>query len=227
MKWSFVIQQKMKAALLLSGIMVLIILSTVLSRSNINDIDKSFSSIYQDRLVPAVDMVHLIENLYIKRLLVEKHLMASTPSTPAEIKAQLKTQNQSIDSLIRNYEKTFLITEEAKSLYNFKNRVSDYAILENRILHLSESGNKEAGSELFNGKGSQTFQRAIACLNELAQIQYTEGQSLVKDSKTESSQFNLISSLQIAVAIVIGLLILGLIHNSKIIQQDRQPFHLN
>ncbi|WP_421826876.1 MCP four helix bundle domain-containing protein [Larkinella sp.] len=227
MKWSFVIQQKMKAALLLSGIMVLIVLSTFLSRSNINDIDKSFSSIYKDRLIPAVDMVHLIENLYIKRLVVEKHLMASTPSTPAEIKAQLKTQNQSIDSLIRNFEKTFLITEEAKSLHDFKNRVSDYAILENRILHLSESGNKEAGRKLFNGKGSQTFQRAIACLNELTQIQYTEGQSLVKESKTESSQFNLISSLQIAVAIVIGLLILGLIYNSKIIQQDRQPFHLN
>ena len=227
MKWSFVIQQKIKAALLLTGIMVLIILSTFLSRSNINDIDKSFSSIYQDRLIPAVDMVYLIENLYTKRLLVEKHLIATTTSTPVEIKAQLKTQNQSIDSLIRNYEKTFLIAEEAKSLHAFKNRVTEYALLENRILRLSQSGNKEAGSELFNGKGSQTFQRAIACLNELTQIQYTEGQSLVKESKTESSQFNLISSLQIAVAIIIGLLILGLIHNSKITQQEQQPFHLN
>ncbi|KAA9356187.1 MCP four helix bundle domain-containing protein [Larkinella humicola] len=227
MKWSFVIQQKIKAAFLLTGIMVLIVLSTFLSRSNINDIDKSFSSIYQDRLIPAVDMVYLIENLYTKRLLVEKHLTSTTTSTPAEIKAFLKTKNQSIDSLIRNYEKTFLITEEAKSLHAFKNRVAEYALLENRILRLSQSGNKEAGSVVFNGKGSRTFQQAILCLNELTNIQYTEGQSLMNESKTESSQFNLISSLQIAIAIVIGLLILGLIHNSKIIHQDRQPFHLN
>jgi hypothetical protein len=227
MKWSFVIQQKIKAALLLSGIMVLIVLSTFLSRSNINDIDKSFSSIYKDRLIPAVDMVYLIENLYTKRLLVEKHLIATTNSTPAEIKALLKTKNQSIDSLIRNYEKTFLIAEEAKSLHAFKNQITKYALLENRILHLSESGNKDAGNELFNGKGSQTFQHAITYLNELTNIQYTEGQSLVKESKTESSQFNLISSLQIAVAIIIGLMILGMIYNSKIIRHERQPFHLN
>jgi hypothetical protein len=227
MKWSFIIQQKIKAALLLTGIMVLIVLSTFLSRRNIKDIDKSFSSIYQDRLIPAVDMVYLSENLYTKRLLLGKYLFSATTSTPPEIATQLKKQNRSIDSLLHNYEKTFLIADEAKSLQVFKNRVKEYAILENKILRLSQSGYKEAGSELFNGNGSVTFQQSIQSLNELIKIQYTEGQSLVKESQNESSQFNLISSLQIAIAIVIGLLILGLIHNSKIIQQERQPFHLN
>lgn len=227
MKWSFVIQQKIKAAVLLTGIMALIVLSTFLSRSTIKDIDKSFSSIYQDRLIPAVDMVYISENLFTKRLLVEKHLFSTQTSTPAEISLQLRVQNRSIDSLIRNYEKTFLITEEAKSLQAFKNRIKEYAAFENRILQLSQADNKAAGSELFNEAGSITFQQSIQCLNDLIKIQYTEGQSLVKDSKSDSSQFNLISSLQIIVAIVIGFLILGLIHNSKIINQESQPFHLN
>ncbi|GAB3909036.1 hypothetical protein GCM10028803_45930 [Larkinella knui] len=227
MKWSFVIQQKVKAAVLLTGIMVLVVLSTFLSRSTIKGIDKSFASIYQDRLIPAVDMVYLSENLYTKRLLVENYLFSTTTPLPAEMALQLKKQNRSIDSLIRNYEKTFLIAEEAKSLQTFKNRLKDYASVENDILRLSLSGNKEAGSALFNEHGLVLFQQSIKCLNDLIKIQYTEGQSLVKESKSESSQFNLISHLQIAVAIVIGLLILGLIHNSKISNHERQPFHLN
>ncbi|GAB3934550.1 hypothetical protein GCM10028804_52120 [Larkinella terrae] len=207
--------------------MLLIVLSTFLSRRNINDIDKSFSSIYRDRLVPAVDMVYLSENLYTKRLILERYLFSSAHSSPQEINRLLKKQNRSIDSLLTNYEKTFLIAEEAKSLQLFKNRVNQYGQLENKILHCVQTGYKETGCELFNEKGSVVFQQLIKGLNDLITIQYTEGQSLVKESKSESSQFNLISTLQIAIAIFIGLLILGLIYNSRITTHDKQPFHLN
>ncbi|GAB3260312.1 hypothetical protein GCM10027347_24520 [Larkinella harenae] len=227
MKWSFVIQQKLKAAVLLTGIMLLIVVFTFLSRGHIKDIDKSFSAIYQDRLIPAVDMVYLSENLYTKRLLVEKYLYSTTDLTPDQVVLQLKAQNLAIDSLIRNFEKTKLTVDEAKSLQAFKSRVEEYAALERNILRLSSAGNREAGAVLFNGDGLTVFSKSIKRLNELIDIQYTEGQSLVRASKNDSSQFNMLSSLQIAVAVIIGLLVLGLIHNSKIINQDRQPFHLN
>ena len=74
MKWSFVIQQKIKASLLLGGIMVVILLSALVSRMSLDNIDHSLSSIYQDRLVPTVDMVYLSEHLYSKRLLLEQGL---------------------------------------------------------------------------------------------------------------------------------------------------------
>lgn len=227
MKWSFIIQQKLKAAGLLSGIMVLVILCSFLSKNTIKGIDKSFSSIYQDRLVPAVDMVYLSENLYTKRLSLEKYLLSNTDLTLAQMTAQLKVRDQAIDSLLRNYEKTLLVDEEAKSLQTFKSRVKTYMALEATILQLTQAGRKDAGSELFNGRGAATFQEAIQCLNTLTSIQSTVGQRLLKESHSESSQFNLLYSLQIAVAVIIGLLILGLIHNSKIITQDNQPFHLN
>ncbi|MFC5409579.1 MCP four helix bundle domain-containing protein [Larkinella bovis] len=227
MKWSFVIQQKIKAAVLLTGIMLLVVLCTLISRSTIKDIDKSFSSIYQDRLIPAVDMVYLSENLYTKRLLVENYLFAAADIQPAQIQSQLTKQNQAIDSLIRKFEKTVLTVDEAKNLRDFKNRVDAYAQIEREILQLSQVGNQPAGSELFNGLGSTTFLQSIKSLNELIKIQSAEGQVLVNESMSESSQFTMISTLQIAVAIIIGLLILGLIHNSKIINQERQPFHLN
>ncbi|RAJ94260.1 chemoreceptor-like protein with four helix bundle sensory module [Larkinella arboricola] len=227
MKWSFIIQQKLKAAVLLTSIMALVVLCSFLSNSAIKHINQSFSSIYQDRLIPAVDMVYLSENLYTKRLSLEKYLFSNTDVTLAQVSEQLHRRDRAIDSLLRDVEKTFLVAEEAKSLHTFKNHVKDYTVLENRILQLSQDGQKEAGHALFNGRGAAMFQESIQCLNALTRIQSTVGRSLMNESQSESSQFNLLSSLQISVAIIIGLVILGLIYNSKMITQEKQPFHLN
>lgn len=89
MKWSFIIQQKLKAALLLTGLMAVIILTTLLATHNIQGIGRSTTSIYQDRLMPAVGIVYLSENLYSKRLLIEHYLFSEEKIAPETIK---KTQ---------------------------------------------------------------------------------------------------------------------------------------
>jgi hypothetical protein len=123
MKWSFVIQQKLKAAMLLGGIMVLIILATLLSRYNMQGIDRSFSSIYQDRLIPATTIIYLTENLYGKRVSLEKHLFEQDAQSAERVKVVLNHRNQSIDSLIRVFEKTYLVDQEAGALVFSKSRL--------------------------------------------------------------------------------------------------------
>ncbi len=132
MKWSFVIQQKLKAAMLLGGIMALIVGGTVLSRYNVEGIDRSFSSIYRDRLIPATTIIYLTENLYRKRLSLENYSFR-IPEPPSRIKAQLRAYDRSIDSLVRLFEKTYLVDEEAKSLNVLKTQIRKYT-------HLQESG---------------------------------------------------------------------------------------
>jgi GT2 family glycosyltransferase len=63
MKWSFVIQQKFKTAIILGGMMCMIVGATLISRMNMEGIDKSFSSIYQDRLIPATNIIYLTETM--------------------------------------------------------------------------------------------------------------------------------------------------------------------
>ncbi|WP_128547368.1 MCP four helix bundle domain-containing protein [Larkinella soli] len=227
MKWSFIIQQKLIASLLLTGIMLLIILSTIISRSNIRDIDKSFSSIYSDRLVPATGIVYLSENLYDKRLLLEKHLLAGQGSSSADVRRQLRLHDQRIDSLVRAFEKTFLVAEESRSLREFKVWTRAYATLEQDILRLSDAGDPGAGNRLFDAESADVFRLAIGRLNDLTRIQSVVGSELVRESRSESSVFNLISLLQISVAVVIGAIVMGLIHNSKMINQDNRPYHFN
>lgn len=227
MKWTFIIQQKIKAALLLTGIMALVTLSTLISRNNVRGIDKSFSSIYQDRLLPAVDLFYLSENLYSKRLLLEDHLVSGNAVPSAEIRTRLSTYNQRIDSLIRKVEETYLVREESKSLRAFKQDIKVYAAQEQTILRLSDTHQKEAGSQLFSTNSAITFREAISHLNTLTNIQSTVGGELVKESHSESALVDMISTLQIALSIITGTLILGLIKSSKIINQNPRSFPLN
>lgn len=221
MKWSFVIRQKMKAALLLGGIMIFIILGSLIARYNMEGINKSFSSIYKDRLIPATTIIYLAENLYGKRLSLEKFLLSDDVRTSEQIASGLKTYDDRIDSLINVFEKTYLVDDEATSLAAFKNRVSEYVLLETMILNLYASGHKSAGKELFEGAGASTFQTTINNLNELTSIQENVGKELMRESKSDMASFGLISFLQIALAVIIGLIVLVLIQNSMIINKPK------
>lgn len=233
MKWSFVIQQKLKAAMLLGGIMALIIGGTMLSRYNVEGIDQSFSSIYRDRLIPATTIIYLTENLYRKRLSLENYLFSESQESPARIKAQLRAYDRSIDSLVRLFEKTYLVDEEAKSLNVLKTQIRKYTLLESQVLSLCASGSFVNARQVFSAAGGATFDSTILNLNELAGIQSSIGKDLVKSSKVNVASFGIISFLQIALAIITGLIAIVLIRNSQIVQKPRvnrdksQYFNLN
>lgn len=233
MKWSFIIQQKLKASLILGGIMVAIILGTILSRNNINGIDKSFSSIYQDRLIPATTIIYLTENLYNKRLSLEKYLFSEEPVEHAAILFQLDQYNKNLDSLTKAFEKSYLIEEEAKVLADFRDMAEAYMLLEKQIIEKQRSGNSVLAKEMFEGVGVITFQNSLVHLNELAKIQSEVGNKLMLKSKTDFAGFAILSFLQIALAVILGLIILVLIKNSRIINNadilktKGQNFHMN
>jgi hypothetical protein len=56
MKWAFAIQRKIRLAIALAIMMLIVILLSLLESYNVNKVAKSFHSIYEDRLIPAVDL---------------------------------------------------------------------------------------------------------------------------------------------------------------------------
>ncbi len=227
MKWSFVIQQKMKAALLLGSIMVLVLVSVLLSRNNIEGIDKSFSSMYTDRLIPATDIVYLTESLYQKRLLMEKQLLTQEENSWGDLSRQLTAHNQRIDSLVGEFEKTYLVKDELASLRAFQSGHTEYAQVEQEIVGLGKAGDRTSGQSLHADLGEALFQKTMIRLRELTQIQSSVGKELFKESHRDVVQFVFLSTVQIIMVIVIGMMVLGLIRNSKIINTKSEPFHMN
>lgn len=227
MKWVFAIQQKHKVAFLLGCILCIVILTTILERINMGDINRSFTSIYNDRLIPATEMFYLSENLYRKRLLTEKFLLSHEESQTSELREKLNMYNQSIDSLITEYEKTYLVDNESKYLTALKDKLSSYKQVEESVMELSKNGSKEAGLDLFENQGMALFQSTIQNLHQLTQIQSTVGKELIAHSQSAIASTNILSHLQVAMAFIICLIIQVLLLTSNVLKKQKQAFHLN
>jgi len=226
MKWTFIIQQKVKAVLLLTVMIVLIGFTNYIEQKNMDQMGESFTSIYYDRLIPATEIFHLTENLFNKRIILQPFVNTAQP-IPASEKLQLKNYHSNIDERIANFEKTFLVKHESSSLATFKVRVAECKQIEDEIIdHLSSSRNLEALA-VYEQKFQPKFNEILKNLEELSMIQTTVGMDILRESKSTVSNSDLVLTLQVITAIVIGLFVHGLILASRITRADNKNFHLN
>ena len=226
MKWTSVIQQKIKAALVLCTIMSLIVLFNFIERNNVAGMNDSVNSIYKDRLIPATDIFYISENFYEKRFLTEQFLQSANGSLPV-LRSQLASHNQKINALLNKYAATYLVDEESKYFNELKDRVREYRSVEEKVLELSLLNRKPEAAELFQRSGKPALQNTVKQLAELTRIQTTVGGQLIKDSKGRVATASMISSLQMVLAIITGLIIIALIFASAISNRKEQNFHLN
>jgi len=227
MKRPFFFQQKIKTALVLGGVMALIIGSTFLVRRSVDAIGQSFASIYSDRLIPAVELLYLNENLYSKRLVLERHLLANSGQDAEQVRNALRTHDRRIDSLLTEFQKSYLTRLEVDELKTFQQSAAAYSQLEQRILDLNRQQDPKAGSALFIGEGGAAFQRTIKGLNDLVSLQTNVGQELLKQSRGEVTHVYVLTAVQISLAVALGLIVLGLIASSRVLKQDKHPLNTN
>ncbi|SDL88258.1 MCP four helix bundle domain-containing protein [Siphonobacter aquaeclarae] len=228
MKWTFIIQQKMKAALALGSIMLLIVLSNFVSRGNLRGVGDAFVSMYQDRLIPAVDLIYLTDHLYSKRLLVEKTILSGDSPASAALQSTVAAHNQSLDSLLAAFAKTKLVDQESKTLSALKLQLAEYNRLETRILALSSGGSQEEARALFDGVAAGSFRETLQSLSALTEIQSKVGKELIKSSNGEVAQMKSLAMAQMALAVIVALVIFALIYSSSaFIQPKSNSFHLN
>ncbi|CAN5177469.1 hypothetical protein BH23BAC1_BH23BAC1_47470 [soil metagenome] len=220
------IRMRFMAAILLCVGLVLLIFLNIMERRNIGQIDKFFTSIYNDRLIPATDIFYIMENLYNKRLTMEKYLF-SEENLPGFTYEDLKIYDNSIDSLIVLFEKTYLVANEYKCLNNFKMAVSDYSKVENNILLLINTGSTEEAQKIFKTRGSDTFSAMIKNLHELTIIQSSVGEEIIKSSQTMLSHVNIGSKLEIVLVIFIVVAVQLIIATRKNLNFPYQKFNLN
>lgn len=226
MKWTFVVQQKLKIALLLSVIMGAVILFNLILQKNISDIDRSVNSIYSDRLIPATDIFYLSESLHNRKSAIEQVVYRNQVGV-GQLRAELKEYDVRILQLVNKYEKTYMVEEESVSLADFKRSISTYSSIEDNIVGLLEQGHRAAGLKLYDTKARAALQNTLGQLSGLTTIQSAVGSKLVKDTRAIVAISNILSDLQIAIAVIIGLLVLALVASSRIINQPQAKFNLN
>ncbi|HTN47766.1 MAG TPA: MCP four helix bundle domain-containing protein [Flavipsychrobacter sp.] len=210
MKWLYFVKYKTRAIAGLSCILLVIILGNLLVRERFDKLDKSMTSIWNDRLKPTVYIYEISKNLYQKRLLVqEKGISTETTS-------QLAAHNSLIASHIASYEKTYLTPDEKTEWNDFKKHITNYSHLELAAL--------KGGTAQNSGALEKEFNLAIDNLNRLSQIQIGEGNLIQKNTKSVVSNSIAFSSLEMALLIVLSLftLIVLSVSDKRLFQQHQR-----
>ncbi|MDX1942857.1 MAG: MCP four helix bundle domain-containing protein [Saprospiraceae bacterium] len=222
MKWVFSIQPKIKAAFLLAIICVAVLVNMFLERRNISNINDSFSSIYEDRLLPATYVFHLTDHLYQKRLILDRYFNGKTPSNFQADIEQLQVHNNAMDTLIQDFEATYLVEMEGKLLKDLKRGLRAYNDLEWQLMKdLKNATAPEISVDAFE----KLFAAAKEELTQLSQIQIEVGKKMKEDSGRMAASTDLLTNLDALLIIVMGLIIQILIFTSKTLVPKAPQHH--
>lgn len=229
MKFAYSIKQKMKIATFLFAIMACMILIRILEDKSVKSMNESFVSMYNDRLVPATDLFYIAENIFEKKYTLDSFLYSGnlSHSNAKGLKDQVNSLNSTIDSLLKKYEKTFLVKKEKQQLTELKARLASLIAAEQHVMALSLNHTLEDGRKLYETVGRESSMKTLEKLTDLMSIQTQVGQELIQSSASMVSRSKLYSTLQIALAVLIGILIVGIISASNVVQVRNDKFNLN
>ncbi|MDW3210609.1 MAG: MCP four helix bundle domain-containing protein [Reichenbachiella sp.] len=215
MKWTYSIEQKVKAASSLAIVFLLVLATNLLDRNHFSELQESFSSVYKDRL--------LVENYIFKLsgLVHQKHmLLHSSEENIMSSNDQLKI-NQKIDALLVEYEKTKYTAKETRLFQEFKTKLLDVRELESQF-------QKDSNSITLRGEIEKKHLQLITLLEGLSNIQMEEGERLINQSNDVIKTSHSISRIEIIILICMGIFAQALILASKTLKPKKpQNFNLN
>lgn len=228
MKISFDVKQKTKVAILLFCIMACTLLIRTLEDRNIKSLNNSFSSLYADRLVPALLLFDIAEHLHAKQILINNIFQSDiTVKLAEDLLNDISAHDAAITGFVLKYEKTYLVRSEKQLLNELKLSLEESKFAEHRISALTELNDSASGRQLFEAKTEVAFNAAVKSLKALMNIQNQVGEELIKESAFIISDNKIYSSLQTALAVMIGILTVALVFASKAIIVPIEKFHLN
>ncbi len=223
MKFAFSLKNKLKIAFLLFCIMCCTLLIRFLEDKSVEKINESFISMYNDRLVPATDLYFIGENLYHKNAILQEVLLGNDVLQGSTALVKMDKHNRKIDSVINKYELTFLVKQEQNFLNELKKALVVQQGLEVKILSMVGSESKA----VYESVGRNAANQTLAKLSALIKIQSNVGSELIKGSKIFVSGTKVYSTLQVILAIVIGIMIVAIISASNAVKVQNEKFNLN
>lgn len=228
MNWSIGIRKRDKVALALGFIFLVIVLANWFVNYSMKQISHHFHSVYEDRLVPALDISAIVERSYENHLLLEEHILATDRVTKVGLHEQIDRNQRQIDSILVKFEGTYLTPDERQSLDNYKQARQNLLVVQNDILSKSGRLNTSLAKNSFNTSGNASFQLLLIPLHDLSKIQGTIGHELLNSAERQMNFIKMLTTLVIAMAVIIALLVATLLQTSRKLNSIKQQnFRLN
>jgi hypothetical protein len=216
------VRQKLKLALLLAILTLILLASNIFERRNASHIDHCFESMYADRLLPSAYIFHLTHHFYQRRLLLQSHLTQRNALSHRECQAQIEAHAHTMDSLISDFEKTYLVGNEEQILTDFKRELASYHHFEQNLMGSEPDFiHPEATDERL----VRLFDLTLKELTALSHIQLSVGKHLLDDSHSKAANSRLLTTLELALLVVVALLVQLLVLTSRkiVVEKPRMP----
>ena len=195
MKWTYSVKNKMKAAMLLFIVLALVLLNNFSERNNSSKINKAIHSIYDDRLVAESYIFRYLNNSHQIIELIDEPSLGST-----EKLEQIKMRLGSVSELNGFFEQTALTKLER----------TDYLELKRLYLQINRAvldGNL--------GRAKAAAKETVGILELLSDIQLAEAENQIQVINRLNSSTSVSSHFEIALLIIIGVWIQGLVFASN------------
>jgi|TARA_R100000501_G_C2606308_1_gene102011 hypothetical protein len=219
-------KKRKRLILLLSVFFALLLITEFIEKRSLKSIDQDFSSLYQDRLLPASQIYELSEILHEKRMLFED-IKDNGEYNAAFNLNEIKTYNSQMDKVLQDYSQTYLVEREEVYFEDFQKHYKEYLVLENTILENLREEDFTTASYLINKNANDYFKVLNLDLHNIASIQPEVGQQLMAHYKSSSGITSLLYYFKIALTILIGVFVLRLLGLEKLLRQPKQQFELN
>lgn len=142
---------------LIACIFGLFVVTGLVNLLGINQVDKAYTKLYEESLVPAMLLGQITESWYENQLLVEEHFINNAPNELIRIEAEMQREVKLIDSLTGYYQQYYDIGAEHRRLDDYLNHRKNYIALETKMLELSRSGQKKEAHDICFLKAMQNF----------------------------------------------------------------------
>lgn len=207
MKWAYSIEQKLKAALVLTVLFVFLFIKNISDQNSFTELGNTFSVVYEDRLLAESYIYEFSDHLSRKKLLIDD---SKDNQELKQHQAEIASHNASIEQLITAYEKTKLTPTEEVLFRDLKKKIKQNITLEKQYL-----GAFDTHKNLSKHALDESFYSILTNLNHLSHIQINEGERLNKTSQKIVLGSESQNQFELTLLIVLGLIILGLIFTSK------------
>ncbi len=206
MSWFY--NLKIKYKLFISFGVVLILTGTVgyTGYYGINKIIPQMTSMYNDRLVPALDLSEIVKAMYKMRIDVVDHYISQTQEEMHKYENSIEAEDKVIEERLEKYSKTYLTAEETEALQSFRNSWAEYKTIRTQIVGLSGENNKAAAKNLIFGEAKGKFKNAISDAEQLLNIQGVVAKELHDSSDQTASDATAVLIIVVLTALLLGII---------------------
>lgn len=177
--------------------------------SAVNKLVRQFDDLFGKKLIPAMDISHVLELQYQNRFHLEEFLTGLSLENQVQLLDDIHRNNTEIDSVVNLYitSSSYMEVAELQDLKEFAKAQKAYKKEENYIINLHGSGHGSVAASRFKIESNIKFQDAVKPMKKFEDEELRLGKKIYERVKDQVSTINWVLYISMSFAILLAITI--------------------